>query len=88
MLWFNVKSTYWWLASVLSGSLVVYQFSESLIIALFIFPIMQSANYLFSRNILQTLKSLVLMTFFIAIDLLLLFGTYIGQKDFSATCAI
>jgi hypothetical protein len=37
--WFSLRSHYWWPNLVLSGSLVVYQFSESLILALFLFPL-------------------------------------------------
>lgn len=38
-LWFLVKSHYWWPNLVLAGSLVVYQFSHSLLMCLFVFPL-------------------------------------------------
>lgn len=37
--WFSLKSSYWWPNLVLAGALVVYQFSQALIMNLFIFPL-------------------------------------------------
>lgn len=37
--WFSLKSHYWWPSLVISGALVVYQFSQSLLCCLVLFPL-------------------------------------------------
>jgi hypothetical protein len=76
--WFSLKCAYWWPSLVLAGSLVVYQFSQSLIMNLFVFPFVQSAGYLGSsfKSILMTF---ILLAFFSGFTLLTLFGTHLAH---------
>jgi len=80
-LWFLVKSHYWWPNLVLAGSLVVYQFSHSLLMCLFVFPLIQSAGYL-GRSLRDTLQTLLLCGLVLATATLLLFGTMLGDSGF------
>ena len=62
---------------VFAGALVVYQFSQSLLLSVFVFPIMESASYL-GESPLQAMKSIVLISFFISATVMFYFGTLIA----------
>ena len=75
--WFSLKSNYFWPNLVLAGSLVVYQFSHSLFMTLFIFPLLQSAGSL-RHSFKSALLTLVLLAVFFTFDVLALFGPVIA----------
>ena len=78
-LWISIKSNYWWPNIVLSGSLVVYQFSESLVFTLCIFPLIHSAVHLRGVSCFKALWSLILLVLILTLDILLLFGSFIKK---------
>ncbi|CDW75530.1 glycosylphosphatidylinositol anchor attachment 1 [Stylonychia lemnae] len=79
-LWFNVKYSYWLLNPVFSGSLVVYQFSQSLLHCVFIFAIVSQATYI-GQGMIKFLISVAMMGVMIAFVGLTLFGTLIIHND-------
>ena len=79
-LWFSIKSHYWWPNLVFAGSLVVYQFSQSLIICLFIFPMIQSAAYL-GRGLFSAVQTTFLVSATLGATIFLLFGTFLANPS-------
>jgi Gaa1-like, GPI transamidase component len=77
-LWFSIKSNYWWPNLVFAGSLVVYQFAQSLVMCLFIFPLIQSAYHLRS-SFTNALQCLLMVSTVLAVSLTLLFGSYFAN---------
>ena len=75
--WFSLKCSYFWPNLVLAGSLVVYQFSQSLFMNLFVFPLMQSAASL-RHSLKSALGTLFLVSFFSTVTYLTLFGSFTG----------
>ena len=76
--WFSLKSNYFWPNLVIAGSLVVYQFSQSLFMNLFIFPFMQSAASL-RHSLRSAAVTIILVAFFSVFSFLTLFGSLLNQ---------
>jgi hypothetical protein len=77
--WFSLKSQYWWPSLVISGALVVYQFSESLLLTLFLFPLIQFSVSLRHSGILSALASVAGILLCAAGTIVLLFGSYLAH---------
>ena len=75
MFWFSLKCHYFWPNLVLAGSLVVYQFSQSLLMVLFVFPFLQSAASLGHSSLKSSALTLALIAFFSAFTCITLFGS-------------
>lgn len=76
-LWFSIKCHYWWPNIVFAGSLVVYQFSQSLIMTLFVFPLIQVASSLRVKPIM----TMLMVTSFMSLTIVILFGTMITHPS-------
>ena len=76
--WFSLKCSYFWPNLVLAGSLVVYQFSQSLFMNLFVFPFLQSAASL-RHSFKSALGTLFLVSFFSVATYFTLFGSFVGS---------
>ena len=76
--WFSLKCSYFWPNLVLAGSLVVYQFSQSLFMTLFVFPFLQSAASL-RHSFKSALGTFILVTFFSLATFFTLFGSFVGS---------
>jgi hypothetical protein len=74
-----LKCHYFWPNLVLAGSLVVYQFSQSLFMTLFVFPFLQSAASL-RHSFKSALGTLFLVSFFFLMTYLTLFGSFVGSS--------
>lgn len=76
--WFSLKCNYFWPNLVLAGSLVVYQFSQSLFMTLFVFPFLQSAASL-RHSLKSAALTILLVSFFSIVTYLTLFGSMVGS---------
>jgi hypothetical protein len=79
--WFSLKSHYWWPSLVMSGSLVVYQFSQSLVLVLFLFPLIQYAKSLRDSKPLDAVLSVLYIVIWVAATVVLLFGSYLAHPE-------
>ena len=79
--WFTLKSIYWWPSLVMSGSLVVYQYSQSLFLVLFLFPLIQYAKSLRDSTRLDAVLSVFYIFTWVAATVVLLFGSYLAHPE-------
>lgn len=79
--WFTLKSIYWWPSLVMSGSLVVYQYSQSLFLVLFLFPLIQYAKSLRDSTPLDAVLSVLYIITWVAATVVLLFGSYLAHPE-------
>lgn len=80
--WFSLRSHYWWPNLVFVGSLVVYQFSQSLLMCVTVFPLMHFSTNLWRtksfKDLVISIAGIVIIT---GVTILLLFGSLLANPQ-------